>query len=246
LISGQQTFDPQRGGLLLSNGSGSGVIYFGATNSILTAPAIIGSLNQISLQNSSLSVDRAVVVSGNITANQTSTVGSGFKLSSVGDIVDAGTGYGAMRFTNGIQIYSQASGGSPVITLRNSGRIDASNVVTAALTSSDYTFPSSIFNIVSSQNMGVGYAKLFNNMYMVWQVVGPVSDGNYSANWPSGLVFSQILTAQVSMVNNTTGSDDVFARISSVSSTGIVVRVDQVNTGVSGTRYFTYFAIGLV
>jgi hypothetical protein len=50
--------------------------------------------------------------------------GGGLILSDDGDFVDLNTGYGAFRFTNGIQVYSTNKGGFPVIQLESGGNIN--------------------------------------------------------------------------------------------------------------------------
>jgi len=68
-----------------------------------------------------------VSIPGNLFVNTNNTSGGGVVLSDDGDIVDLNTGYCAMRFTSGVQIYSTNGGGSAVITLAASGIGTATN-----------------------------------------------------------------------------------------------------------------------
>jgi hypothetical protein len=62
-------------------------------------------------------------VTNSLAVNTSNTSGQGIILSDDGDIVDLNTGYAAMRFGNGVQIYSANGGGTPVITLGSNGVI---------------------------------------------------------------------------------------------------------------------------
>jgi hypothetical protein len=74
-------------------------------------------------------------VTNSITVNTSNTTGQGIVLSDDGDIVDLNTGYAAMRFSNGVQIYSANKGGSPVITLGSNGVIESTTRETVTKTS---------------------------------------------------------------------------------------------------------------
>jgi hypothetical protein len=69
--------------------------------------------------------------SGSITVSANNVTGGGIILADDGDIVDLNTGYCAMRFSSGVQIYSGNRTGSSVITLASSGAITASSNITA-------------------------------------------------------------------------------------------------------------------
>jgi hypothetical protein len=85
-----------------------------------------GQINQLNGNNfSTMGVTGGVSVSGNIHAATANVTGTGFVLSGDGDIVDLNTGYAAMRFSNGVQIYSANKGGSPVTTLGSNGVIES-------------------------------------------------------------------------------------------------------------------------
>ena len=63
------------------------------------------------------------VMSGSLTVNASNASGQGLILSDDGDIVDMNDGFCAMRFSNGVRIYSAKSGGTPVLSLLSSGQI---------------------------------------------------------------------------------------------------------------------------
>jgi hypothetical protein len=70
--------------------------------------------------------------SGSITVSTNNASGGGIILADDGDIVDLNDGYASMRFSLGVRIFSANRGGSPVITLANTGAATFSSSVTAA------------------------------------------------------------------------------------------------------------------
>jgi hypothetical protein len=66
-----------------------------------------------------------VTVQGNITVSSSNATGGGIILADDGDIVDLNDAYCSMRFSYGVRIYSANRGGSPVITLSNTGVVTA-------------------------------------------------------------------------------------------------------------------------
>jgi hypothetical protein len=72
-----------------------------------------------------------VTVQGNLTVSSSNTTGNGIILADDGDIVDLNDAYCSMRFSYGVRIYSANRGGSPVITLANTGVVTASSFVGA-------------------------------------------------------------------------------------------------------------------
>lgn len=76
--------------------------------------------------NSETSISESAISDGSVTANRSNATGKGFVLSDDGDIVDMNNGYCAMRFSEGVAIYSAKSGGSPVIWLKKNGDIEYS------------------------------------------------------------------------------------------------------------------------
>jgi hypothetical protein len=64
---------------------------------------------------------------GSVTVSSNNASGGGIILADDGDIVDLNTGYCAMRFSTGVQIYSGNRTGSPVITLASNGTVTASS-----------------------------------------------------------------------------------------------------------------------
>ena len=68
-----------------------------------------------------------LVFTKSIQLSADNTSGGGLLLGDEGDIVDLNTGYGALRFTSGIQVYSANRGGSAAITLGSDGNITLAN-----------------------------------------------------------------------------------------------------------------------
>jgi hypothetical protein len=64
---------------------------------------------------------------GSVTVSSNNATGGGIILADDGDIVDLNTGYLALRFSTGVQIYSGNRGGSPVITLGSNGTVTATS-----------------------------------------------------------------------------------------------------------------------
>jgi hypothetical protein len=72
-----------------------------------------------------------ITVQGNLTVSSSNTTGGGIILADDGDIVDLNDAYCSMRFSAGVRIFSANRGGSPVITLANTGVVTASSFVGA-------------------------------------------------------------------------------------------------------------------
>jgi hypothetical protein len=66
--------------------------------------------------------------SGSISVSNNNVTGGGIILADDGDIVDLNTGHCAMRFSQGVQIFSGNRGGSAVITLGSNGTVTAGGV----------------------------------------------------------------------------------------------------------------------
>jgi hypothetical protein len=75
-----------------------------------------------------------VTVQGNLTVSSSNTTGGGIILADDGDIVDLNDAYCSMRFSAGVRIFSANRGGSPVITLSNTGTISGSSVAAGNIT----------------------------------------------------------------------------------------------------------------
>ena len=69
-----------------------------------------------------------VSLSGNLTVSSGNATGGGIILADDGDIVDLNDGYCAMRFSNGVRIYSGNRTGNAVITLGSNGTITVGSV----------------------------------------------------------------------------------------------------------------------
>ena len=71
--------------------------------------------------------ENTLVFTKSIQLSADGTTGGGLLLGDDGDFVDLNTGYGALRFTSGIQVYSANRGGSAAITLGSDGNITLAN-----------------------------------------------------------------------------------------------------------------------
>jgi hypothetical protein len=70
--------------------------------------------------------------SGSITVSTNNASGGGIILADDGDIVDLNDGFASMRFSLGVRIFSANRGGTPVITLGDTGYISANGNITGA------------------------------------------------------------------------------------------------------------------
>jgi hypothetical protein len=82
------------------------------------------------------SISGALSIAGNITVSSSNTTGGGIILADDGDIVDLNDAYCSMRFSYGVRIFSANRGGTPVITLANTGAITANGPISASNISS--------------------------------------------------------------------------------------------------------------
>jgi hypothetical protein len=82
------------------------------------------------------SISGSLSVVGNITVSSGNTTGNGIILADDGDIVDLNDAYCSMRFSYGVRIFSANRGGTPVITLANTGAISANGPISASNISS--------------------------------------------------------------------------------------------------------------
>jgi hypothetical protein len=92
---------------------------------------VTGSTSLGAVTTGALGVTGAITATGNLTVNSANTLGGGIILSDDGDIVDLNTGYCAMRFSSGVQIYTGKSTGTAAITLGSNGAITATGNITA-------------------------------------------------------------------------------------------------------------------
>jgi hypothetical protein len=70
--------------------------------------------------------------SGNLTVSTGNATGGGIILADDGDIVDLNDAFLSLRFSSGVRVFSANRGGSPVITLANTGDISANGNITGA------------------------------------------------------------------------------------------------------------------
>jgi hypothetical protein len=70
--------------------------------------------------------------SGNLTVSTGNATGGGIILADDGDIVDLNDAFLSLRFSSGVRVFSANRGGSPVITLANTGAISANGNITGA------------------------------------------------------------------------------------------------------------------
>jgi hypothetical protein len=82
------------------------------------------------------SISGSLTVVNNITVSSGNTTGNGIILADDGDIVDLNDAYCSMRFSYGVRIFSANRGGTPVITLANTGAISANGPISASNISS--------------------------------------------------------------------------------------------------------------
>jgi hypothetical protein len=82
------------------------------------------------------SISGSLSIVGNITVSSGNTTGGGIILADDGDIVDLNDAYCSMRFSYGVRIFSANRGGTPVITLANTGAISANGPISASNISS--------------------------------------------------------------------------------------------------------------
>ncbi len=124
--AGAYIYSNQGGGLTL-HAEGNTSMYL-ATNSV--AAITINGSQAISLSGA-LSGTSATFT-GNLTVSSGNTTGNGIILADDGDIVDLNDAYCSMRFSYGVRVYSANRGGTPVITLANTGAITATGNISAA------------------------------------------------------------------------------------------------------------------
>lgn len=115
-------------------------------------------------------------VAGSLAISTNNAAGGGLVLSDDGDFVDLNDGYGSLRFTSGIAVYSQKSGGSQAIRLKNTGDIEATgNIYTntnkKVLTVDDFT--DSTKNLLVENG---GYTTLPNGLLLQWGFVTLAKD----------------------------------------------------------------------
>jgi hypothetical protein len=98
-------------------------IFGGAGNSFVWENGAETQLMEIQGDTGNVHVRGSIIVALN---NPSSN--AGIVLADDGDIIDPNTGYCAMRFAQGVQVYSGNKSGSPVITLGSNGVVSASRV----------------------------------------------------------------------------------------------------------------------
>ena len=76
----------------------------------------------------------SLTLTGNLTVSSGNATGGGIILADDGDIVDLNDAYCSMRFSAGVRIFSANRGGTPVITLSNTGAISGSSVAAGNIT----------------------------------------------------------------------------------------------------------------
>ena len=76
----------------------------------------------------------SLTLTGNLTVSSGNSTGGGIILADDGDIVDLNDAYCSMRFSAGVRIFSANRGGTPVITLSNTGAISGSSIAAGNIT----------------------------------------------------------------------------------------------------------------
>ena len=126
---GQSTLTLDTAGTGLSGGS---TTYNGSSATTFTVTSNATHLNTASTivaRDASGNFNASnVSLSGNLTVSSGNATGGGIILADDGDIVDLNDGYCAMRFSNGVRIYSEKRTGDAVITLGSNGTITVGSV----------------------------------------------------------------------------------------------------------------------
>jgi hypothetical protein len=115
-----------------TNDIGSGVNRFKIEqDGDITMAANGGSVGIGGAPNASYKLDVAgnIRATGNIFVSMNNATGGGIVLSDDGDIVDLNDGFCSMRFSTGVRVYSGNQAGTPVITLTNTGTINANGAI---------------------------------------------------------------------------------------------------------------------
>jgi hypothetical protein len=167
-------------------------------------------------------------LTGNLTISTANALGGGLTLSDAGDIADMNDGYAAMRFTNGVKIYSANKGGTANITLNSNGTIYSST--SKFVTTSDFT---------SSSISNGGYTKLPNGIIMAWGTAFVGSDTFASITFPTAL-FTNAWNVQLTPQDTTigSGSPQGSSAVSNLTNTGFRIY----NDGAARNHY--WFVVG--
>jgi hypothetical protein len=106
--------------------------------------------------SNSASFDGDITTTGNINLNN-------------GDIADLDDGYGSLRFTNGVKIYSPNKGGTAAITLKSDGTayLGENKIISAADFENDTSMTRALASVGGYTSYG-GYTKLPNGIIIQW------------------------------------------------------------------------------
>jgi hypothetical protein len=131
----ERTFTVGGNGLSITNGdgiSGNPQISIATNASMqLGGLTVTGSTSLGAVTSGALGVTGAITATGNLTVNSTNTLNGGIIFSDDGDMVDPNTGYLAMRFSSGVQVFTGNRTGTAAITLGSNGAITATGNITA-------------------------------------------------------------------------------------------------------------------
>jgi hypothetical protein len=148
-----------------------------------------------------------------------------------GDLADLGDGYGSLRFSNGVKIYTGNKSGTAAITLNTNGTAYAGD--DKFLTLKDFTT-----NTKSDQT---GYTKLPGGIIMAWGVVSVGGDSTASVSFSPSNLFTNLwnvqLTYESDRVGRGTNQDN--SSVYGLTNTGFVIANDD-----GTTRNHYWLAIG--
>jgi hypothetical protein len=113
-----------------------------------------------------------VSIVNSLSVSTNNATGGGIILADDGDIVDLNTGYCAMRFSQGVQIYSGNKSGSPVVTLGSNGSVTVSGGRVLGLTD---------FSTGSASGTSIDYSTIPTWVKRITLVMGGVSTNNTSS-----------------------------------------------------------------
>jgi len=148
-----------------------------------------------------------------------------------GDLADLDDGFGSLRFTKGVKIYTGKKSGTAAITLNADGTAYAGS--NKFLTLLDFTS--------NTKAEPTGYTKLPGGIIMAWGVVSVSGDSTASVSFSPSNLFTNLwnvqLTYESDRVGRGTNQDN--SSVYGLTNTGFVIANDDGNT-----RNHYWFAIG--
>jgi hypothetical protein len=177
--------------------------------------------------------------SGSVTVSTNNATGGGIILADDGDIVDLNDGYASMRFSLGVRIFSANRGGSPVITLANTGAISANGNITGANLSGtntgDVTIGTANGLSLSGQALSLGLSSgsangaLSSSDWTTFNNKANANGSNASGTW--GINITGNSTAVVNTVTGTNSAELVRGNMADNDQFRILVGGNASNAG---------------